>query len=124
MANKKTIPLTDRRPVTIDPAEWPRIAYGEAYSGQYDFQAFDGVYIAVRKHADGRHLVYGEAGDWKGGGRPEREDRKAGYLLAPDVDVVAAIRDVANILEETDHIGDMAHAAERRCIGALPSEEI
>jgi hypothetical protein len=122
--DKIKIPMSEQRPITIVKADWPRVAWGEEYSGQHDFQAFDGVFIAVRQHTDGRTVVYGEAGDWKGGGRPERENRSAGYLLAKDDDVVRAIRRVAGVLADTDHIGEMAHAAARRCIANLPGEEI
>jgi hypothetical protein len=118
------IPMSERRPLKIVKVDWPSIAYGEEYSGQYDFQAFDGVEIRVRRHADGRMVVYGEAGDWKGGGRPERESRTAGFLLSADDDVVRTIRRVAGILADTGFIGDMAHAAARRCIADLPAEEI
>lgn len=118
------IPMSEQRPIRIVKADWPSVAYGEDYSGEYDFQAFDGVYIRVRQHADGRTVVYGEAGDWKGGGRPERENRSAGFLLAKGDDVVRAIRRVAGILADTACIGDMAHAAARRCISDLPDEEV
>lgn len=121
--DKIRIPMSERRPLTIAKGDWPRIAYGEVYSGQYDFQAFDGAKIIVRQHADGRAIVYGEAGDWKGGGRPARENREAGFLLAKGDDVVRAIRRVAGILAETEMVGEMAHAAARRCIADLPAEE-
>ena len=122
--DKITIRLSDRSPVCLVEAAWPKVAYGEDYSGQYDFQSFDGVCIAVRQHADGRTIVYGRAGDWEGGGRLERENRSAGFLLAKGDDVVRAIRRVAGILEGTAFIGAMAHAAARRCIADLPAEEV
>jgi hypothetical protein len=123
MTTKIKITMSERRPLSIVKADWPAIAYGGDYSGEHEFQAFDGAWIQVRKHADGRHIVYGYAGDWDGGGRPTRENREAGYLLAPGEDVVRAIYRVAGVLADTDYVGDMAHAAARRCIADLPSEE-
>jgi hypothetical protein len=121
---KLKITMSERRPLSIVKADWPRVAHGEAHSGQYDFQAFDGARISVRQHADGRTIVYGFAGDWEGGGRPERENREAGYLLAADDDVVRAIHRVAGVLAGTGCVGEMAHTAARRCIADLPDEEV
>jgi len=90
----------------------------------YAGQEFEGCCIAVRQHADGRVIEHGYAGDWDGGGRPERESRCAGFLLAKGEDIVNAIHRVAGILVQTDHVGDMAYAAARRCIADLPAEEI
>jgi hypothetical protein len=119
-----TISMSDRRPLTIVADDWPSVSIGEEYSGQHEFQAFDGASIRVRQHADGRAIVSGYAGDWDGGGRPERENRRAGFLVPADGDVVRAIRRVAGILADTDHVGDMAHAAARRCIADLPAESL
>lgn len=121
--NRIKITMSERRPIAIVESDWPSIAYGEDYSGQYDFQAFDGARIRVRQHADGRAIVYGYAGDWDGGGRPERENREAGFLLEVGQDIVRAIRRVAGILAETEDVGELAHAAARRCIADLPAED-
>jgi hypothetical protein len=124
--DKIKITMSERRPMSISKAEWPSIAYGEDFSGQYDFQSFDGAKIRVRRHADGRAIVYGYAGDWKGGGRPTRENRAAGFVVQasePGEALVRAIRRVAGILSETEGVGEMAHAAARRCIADLPEEE-
>ena len=121
---KLTIPMSERRPLKIVKSEWPKIAHGSAFSGQHEFQAFDGARISVRRHADGRTVVYGYAGDWDGGGRPTRENRTAGFLLASDDDdVVRAIRRVAGILAETECVGEMAEEAGRGCIADLPAED-
>lgn len=119
-----TITMSERPPLRLAVEDWPRIAYGEDYSGQYAFQACDGAKISVRRHEDGRIVVYGYAGDWDGGSRPEREDRTAGFLLAAGDDVVRAIRRVAGILAETDMVGELAHSAARRCIADLPAEDL
>jgi hypothetical protein len=100
------------------------IAFGEDYDGEHACQAFDCCWIRVRRHADGRTLVYGFAGDAQGGGRPEREDRWGGNLLgadeADDHDVARVIRDVAAGLGEVRFVGSgMAAAAGRRCIANM-----
>src|SRR4029077_20819837 len=123
MSKQRTITLTDRAPVKIDEEKWPLIAEGKDYSGQYDFQAFDGAWIKVRQHDDGRTLVYGYAGDWDGGGRPERENRRAGFIVG-DNEAAETIRRVADILSETECVGEIAHRAARECIADLPAEEL
>lgn len=123
-SGKLTITMSERQPITIVKGAWPVIARGEDWAGQHGFQAFDGAWIRVRQHTDGRLIVYGYAGDWDGGGRPERENRRAGFLVEAGDDVVRAIRRVAGILAETDMVGEeMAHAAARHCIADLPAEE-
>lgn len=123
MAKQRTITLTDRAPVKIDEETWNLIAQGEDYQGQYDFQAFDGAWIRVRRHEDGRTIVYGYAGDWDGGGRPERESIRAGFLVAAN-ETVETIGRVADILRETAHAGEYADGAARQCVAALPAEEL
>lgn len=125
---KLTITMSERRPLTIVSAEWPVIARGEWYSGQYDFQAFDGCWIQVREHADGRRIVYGYAGDWDGGGRPDRESRRGGFLV-PGVDgqpdeqeTVRAIRRVAGVIDGVAHVGDSVQDAANKCIANMPAE--
>jgi len=118
-----TIQMSERRPLKIVKADWPCIAKGNAFAGQHEFQSFDGAWIRVRRHTDGRMIVYGYAGDWDGGGRPDRENRTAGFLLAADDDEVRAIRRVAGILAETECVGDLAHRAERDCIADLPADD-
>jgi len=123
---KIKITMSERRPLSIVKADWPVIARGKAYSGQHEFQAFDGARITVRRHADGRMLVYGYAGDWDCGGRPSRENREAGFIVAAhegSEEVVRAIRRVAGILADTEWVGQMADEAARDCIADLPAEE-
>jgi hypothetical protein len=120
----RTITLSDAAPVKIDDSKWPIIAEGRDYPGEHFFQAFDLVWIKVRRHADGRTLVYGGAGDASHGGRPEREDRRAGYLLPDPTETVATIRVVAVELSETDHCAELAATAGRRCIADMPADTI
>lgn len=121
---KRTITMTDRRPLKIDDDAWPLVAKGEGYSGQYDFQAFDGAWVRVRQHQDGRSIVYGYAGDWDGGGRPTRENIRAGYLLDAGQDIAAAINRVVSHLEGCDVAGQYAAEAGRQCLADLPAEEL
>ena len=122
---KLTIPMSERRPIKIIKSEWPKIAGGSAYSGEHEFQAFDGAKISVRRNAsDGRHIVYGYAGDWDGGGRPTRENRTAGFLVETEDEIVRAIRRVAGILADTECVGELAERAARECIADLPAEDM
>lgn len=122
----RTITMTDRRPVKIREDEWPVEAEASFsdHDNQYRFQAnrtWDG-WLKVRKHADGRRLVY--AGyDFHTQYQHERDARvRAGVLLdasATTEDVVRAIHEVNAIRQEwcpTDL------AAE--CIADLPAEAI
>jgi hypothetical protein len=108
MAKQRTITLTDRAPVKIDEEAWDLIAQG---------------WIKVRRHEDGRTIVYGYAGDWDGGGRPERESIRAGFLVSSD-ETVETIGRVADILSGTSHAGEYAAGAARRCVADLPAEEL
>jgi hypothetical protein len=121
--SKRTITLTDRAPVKIDDATWPLIASGSAYTGQHEFQAFDGAWIKVRRHEDGRTIVYGYSGDWDGGGRPTRENLRAGFMRSAE-ESVAMIQLVAEILAEAEYAGCHAAAAARECMANLPAEEL
>jgi hypothetical protein len=111
-----TIPLSDRAPVRIDRAAWPLIADADWNSGEHDCQANEIARVRVRRHADGRVLVYGvrEAGP---GGMPfGYRATRAGYLSATDADIATTIRAVA------DAIG-APHLAQA-CIADLPPEDL
>lgn len=125
---KKTIRLTmsERRPLSVDPGEWPIIARADWHNGQIECQANTVRKIRVRQHADGRRIVYGlqEAG---GGGQfVGTRNPEGGFLVAavargnisvPDEDeTVRAIRRVGGIID------DAALADE--CIADLPAEEV
>lgn len=122
MAKSRTITLTDAPPVKIIEDTWPIIAEGSAHGGQYGFQAFDAAWIKARRHADGRTIVYGYAGDASNGGRRERESRRAGYLLASPERTVETIRQVAEELAETGYCESLAATAGRQCVADLPAE--
>jgi len=123
----KTITMTGRPPVSIRKEAWPRIA-GARYSdhdGEVECQAFRrwSARVAVRRHADGRHLVFGVASyttAWRG----ERDAGAAGGELLPPGctadDVVAAISRVAAILTSVAGIPDLTD----QCIADLPAEPL
>lgn len=62
MSKQRTITLTDRPPVTIAEDNWPLIAVAKDYEhdGQVECQANrkSSWWIGVRKHDDGRAIVY------------------------------------------------------------------
>ena len=126
----RTITLTGRPPVRIRQADWPLIARaGNArWDGQYRFQAtrITDVAIRVRRHADGRMVVYGIY-DYETKWQGERDVRiRAGYLLPAGDDPVAAIQAVGADINE--RLGgedeELVRGAVDRCVAALPAEEI
>jgi hypothetical protein len=117
--DKIKITMSERRPLSIDPKLWPVIAESSWYNGQYEFQANTIRRIKVRRHADGRTIVYGfqRAGD--GGQHVGTRNPEAGFLLSAGSDpgeTVRAIRRVAGVLDD-DGLGE-------ECIADLPAEDI
>lgn len=108
----RTITLTDRPPVKINEAEWPVIAKGDWHEGRIAAQANRSGWLRVRRHADGRAIVYGAYSTQWGGER----DRRGGELLDKDADVAAAINRVAESVNAEECAAD--------CIADLPPEEI
>lgn len=123
-----TIRLTDARPISILMAEWPiegRASYSD-WDGEHECQATrtSRVGLYVRRHRDGRRIVYGwveTTSQWRG----ERDiDHGAGERLAvaaTDADVVAAIHRVASSLAEA---GEDLRDLPAECIASLPAEEV
>ena len=114
-SKKRTITMTDRRPITIVEDDWDVIA-----SATYDFEREFGGYgaIRVRRHADGRHIVYGHVtSPMSRDGKGTSSMIKAGYLLAPGEDVINAIKRVSEKIEETENLADY-------CIADLPAEQV
>lgn len=129
----RIIPMTCRAPVRIVEDEWPIVAQGPAkvFEGPYDFQAnwtFT-VMIAVRKHADGRCLVYGTAKYASNYQGSNAIDARAGELVSVDERVAAGILSVAETLCEIvteqgqEFTADINRAA-RECISRLPAETL
>jgi hypothetical protein len=118
---KIEIALSDRAPVRIVASEWPVIAKGSWFSGQHECQAGEVAWIKVRRHADGRVLVYGLRGRGPGGMPIDYRGASAGYLLAAGVtspEIVRAIRRVVGVLgHDLDCLADEA-------IADLPAEDL
>jgi len=93
MTTKQTIFLSGRPPVRINPVNWPTIA-GSIISYA------EGPSIAVRRHADGRVIVYGQDNHNGRHGEPIWQHRDGVYFNeAPSEDViVAAIQTVVHRL--------------------------
>ena len=133
MNDKKTriITLTDSAPVNIVEDEWPTIASAEweDANSQYSFQAsrtWDAS-IRVRRHEDGRTLVYGRYCD--DSQHPGEADAlyRQGALHDADADVIQAIRAIGgqlvNRLAGTEH-EDATHNVQdliAECIGDMPA---
>lgn len=118
----RTITLTGRAPVKIDPSKWPEIATAvdDSYKGN-DYcrrnQALiqgelDEYTVRVRQHEDGRAIVYAvfeAATAWTG-----NESHRGGELLQAGDDIPAAIRRVGEECGIPDSVI-------RDCIADLPA---
>ena len=116
---KRTITLTGRAPVTIVESDWPVIAKADADDAREPALAFEANrkwQLRVRRHEDGRTIVYGTHNTrWQG----ERDTRAGTMLTAAlfDSDTAAAITSVAERLDAPDGLAGI-------CIADLPAEEI
>lgn len=84
------VKLTGRPPVRINETAWPIVASGEANNSRngIDRDATRSAELIVRRHADGRALVYGSYDTrWQG-----EHGSHAGELLEPGADIVEAVR--------------------------------
>lgn len=126
VANKKKtmkIAMSERRPISIDPDEWPTIASAEDHDGKVYVQANNIWYIAVIEHADMRRIVYGYHESGQGGQHIGFRPTYGGFLVVPseplvpnESETVRAIRRVAGMIARDD-LGS-------ECIGDLPAEAI
>jgi hypothetical protein len=112
-----TITLSGRRPVRIRKDHWPVITSGRQWNGEFEAQADRAYYLTIRKHADGRAIIYGRYETrWQG-----EHDIRAGMMLQPTTaeKLEAAIHEIAGEigLESDDH-------AVRECLAGLPAEEL
>lgn len=122
--DKKTVTITmsERRPLRIDPNEWPVIAQADWYNGEHECQANTIRRIKVREHNDGRRIVYGFARAGNGGQHVGTINPAGGFIVMPlegrdnDEETIRAIRRVGGILDD-DYLAD-------RCIADMPAEEI
>jgi len=106
------IKLTSAAPVTVDAKTWPVIASAKWWDGQHECQANRTRRVTVRQHEDGRSVVYG----WHTSAWPGERGAEAGYLVAADGDLIAAIRTVGEEIGDTD--------LARECIQDLPRVEL
>jgi hypothetical protein len=116
-----TIELTDRRPVSIDPAEWPIIAEAKADNlpdadiGRREQAWRQGEltrwWIVVRQHADGRAIVAA------GHERNSPDDWRGGEIVRPGADLADAIMRIGDW-------GDIPRPVVRAAIAALPAEAL
>ena len=117
---QEKIVLSERRPIAIDPEQWPLIAVASRHDGEVSCQANHEWTIRVREHADGRRIVYGWLRSGPNGVPAGWRGSEGGFLLdaidgKPNEDeTIRAIRRVSGIIED-DRL-----AAE--CIADLPAE--
>jgi len=112
----RTITLTGRAPVKVRDSQWPIVAVASDHDGQVECQANRKWWIRIRKHADGRLLVYGAYDT----AFQTEHDLRAGYLLDADhdaKDIADAVYLVANGITAERRLAD-------ECIADLPAEEI
>lgn len=107
--------LTNEASVKIDPRDWPQIAMA-SWQDNRPNQPNRKQEIRVRRHSDGRHIVYGRTASVFAG----EPNRYGGYLVdadqAPD-ELVPTIEDLADQLGMRDEL-----AVE--CIQDLPARVI
>lgn len=106
--------MTARAPVRIQTAAWPVIAQAEDQIGHGPSPEF-AWQITVRRHADGRVLVYGSrvgapVGD-------ERDPLCAGYLYPNSLGLVTGIRQVEREIWARDGLSQAV-------LSRLPAEDI
>ena len=109
----RTITLTGRAPVTIDEAVWPVVARAAKDRDHNNQELFRRYYLTVRKHADGRALVYGTySTSWQG-----EEGKRGGYQIDKEADVAATIAEVGELIGAPQSVID-------ECVADLPAEEL
>lgn len=120
MKGKKTVKLSGRPPVTFLEKDWPVTAKASDFSGGsgHACQANEEAWIRVRRHADGRYLVYGQRDSGPGGTPLGYRGVCAGELVEAGDDVVDAIHSVV------EEFGEGWEQLAAECINSLPAEEI
>lgn len=113
----RTITLTDRAPVKIREALWPRIAYASRHDGKVECEASHEWHLTVRQHADGRAIVYGSEVAGMGGVCQGYEEARAGVILDAGADIAAAVRRVGERARCSDAMID-------EVIADLPAVEL
>lgn len=110
----RIITLTGRAPIVIQQADWPEIAKASAHDArEFECDANRRWAIRVRRHQDGRAIVYGTYTTRFQG----EHDLRAGAFLAAGDDVAEAIQTVADHLHAPDRLA-------QECIEELPAVEV
>lgn len=127
----RTITLTDRPPVRIREQDWPVVAIASYHDieGEYECQSdrWWRGFIRVRRHEDGRMVVY--ARSWNSApcyGEHEYDEHAGELLTADDTDgLIGAIHRVHNTIggADQDH-HDSWRVLAAECIAALPAVTI
>lgn len=121
-AKRIEITMSERRPLKIDPEQWPVVASADWFSGQIECQANTIRRIKVREHDDGRRIVYGFQCAGNGGQAAGTRNPSGGFLVdavdgkVDEAETVRAIRRVGGIIEDDGLADD--------CIADLPAEEV
>lgn len=122
-----TINLTGRRPVSIVKADWPVIAEveHEDFEGEYRMQAnrITDFMIKVRRHVDGRAIVYGKHSFETRWASERGGTFRRGELLDRDDDICHAIKRVCEDLEEASGNPVWSRMV-NDCINDMPAVEI
>ena len=125
---KRTITLTDRAPVKIQEEEWPIIAHGhhKDFDGQYEFQSnrTTELNIRVRRHEDGRVIVYGVysySTNWQG---ENGHTARTGYVIDDRETLIESIKQVGSDLETRGVDNEVVRIVVDACIADLPAEDL
>lgn len=134
MSKTRTITLTGRPPVKISEDNWPVIAsvVDGWHDNQYEFQANrkSKWFVGVRRHEDGRAIVYATYGYEIAWQNESSLYVKRGVLLekgATTHQITSAIEEVCSDMRDAEHHGDDAERWSRlvhECIADLPAEEL
>jgi hypothetical protein len=116
-AKTRTITLTGRAPVRVREDLWPVIASARRHDGQVECQANHRWHLTVRRHADGRTIVYGSEAGGEGGVMRGYEPAFAGELLEAGADIASTILRVAGDARCSRAMAD-------ECIADLPAEDL
>lgn len=134
MAEKRTITLSDRPPVTVNEDVWGLIAVARdsEHDGQVDYQANrkSKWFIGVRQHDDGRTIVYATyyyTSNWQ---NARCYSAKHGLMLPKECttdDICKAIKEVAGRMEDCECDGEdnkRWSTLADECIADMPAEEL
>lgn len=113
MSKRIKIPLTSASPISVDPEIWPVIAVARDHDGrEHESQANRKWRLTVRRHDDGRSIVYG----WSSSQYAGEKSRDAGEVVPADGDVIGAIRRTAEAIGRDD--------LAQECAQDLPAVEL